>query len=69
MGPIHTIPLRIEEVCRTSDIQHKLTIIDDAGFMRVNDLDEIKDAELYDRLLNEFPHWLTKAQENGILVA
>ncbi|MBK8183205.1 MAG: VWA domain-containing protein [Candidatus Competibacteraceae bacterium] len=27
----------------------------------------IKDAELYDRLLNEFPRWLTKAREKRIL--
>ena len=32
--------------------------------MPVNDLDAIKDAELYDRLLNEFPRWLEKAREN-----
>ncbi|MDG4597445.1 MAG: VWA domain-containing protein [Candidatus Contendobacter sp.] len=44
-------------------------LIDNAGFMHVNDLDEIKDAELYDRLLNEFPRWLTKAREQGILIA
>lgn len=42
-------------------------VIDNAGFMAVNDIDAIKDAELYDRLLNEFPQWLTKAQEKGIL--
>ena len=37
--------------------------------MHVNDLDQIKDAELYDRLLNEFPRWLTKARGQGILAA
>lgn len=42
-------------------------LIDNAGFMQVNDLDQIEDAELYDRLLNEFPHWLTEAREKGIL--
>jgi hypothetical protein len=42
-------------------------LIDNAGFMQVNDLDAIKDAELYDRLLNEFPQWLTKAREKGLL--
>ena len=42
-------------------------LIDNAGFMQINDLDEIKDAELYDRLLNEFPHWLDKAREKRIL--
>ena len=43
--------------------------IDNAGFMPVNDIDVIKDAELYDRLLNEFPQWLEAARENGILAA
>ncbi len=42
-------------------------VIDNAGFMAVNDIDAIKDAELYDRLLNEFPQWLEKAQQKGIL--
>lgn len=42
-------------------------LIDNAGFMHVNDLDAIKDAELYDRLLNEFPRWLEKAREKAIL--
>ena len=42
-------------------------VIDNAGFMHVNDLDAIKDAELYDRLLNEFPSWLTKAREQGMI--
>lgn len=43
--------------------------IDNAGFMPVNDLDAIEDLELYDRLLNEFPQWLVKAREQGILSA
>ncbi|HRF62657.1 MAG TPA: VWA domain-containing protein [Candidatus Competibacter sp.] len=42
-------------------------LIDNAGFMQVNDLDQIKDAELYDRLLNEFPRWLERAREKAIL--
>jgi len=37
--------------------------------MHVNDLDEIKDAEVYDRLLNECPRWLVKAREKAILAA
>lgn len=43
--------------------------IDNAGFMQINDLDAIKDAELYDRLLNEFPRWLEKAREKRVLTA
>ena len=42
-------------------------VIDNAGFMHVNDIEAIKDAELYDRLLNEFPQWLTKAREKELL--
>lgn len=44
-------------------------LIDNAGFMQVNDLDVIKDAELYNRLLNEFPSWLVKAREKAIISA
>jgi len=42
-------------------------MIDNVGFMPVNDIDAIKDLELYDRLLNEFPRWLAKAREQGLL--
>ena len=42
-------------------------VIDNAGFMAVNDIDAIQDAELYYRLLNEFPSWLTKAREQGMI--
>jgi hypothetical protein len=42
-------------------------VIDNAGFMHVNDIEAIEDAELYDRLLNEFPQWLTKAREKELL--
>ncbi len=44
-------------------------VIDNAGFMAVNDIDTIKDAELYDRLLNEFPQWLEAARSQGLLAA
>ena len=43
--------------------------IDNAGFMHVNDLEAIGDAELYDRLLNGFPRWLADARQRGILTA
>jgi hypothetical protein len=39
--------------------------IKNAGVMPVNDLDAIKDLELYGRLLNEFPRWLVAARERG----
>jgi len=35
--------------------------------MQVDDIDTIKDAELYDLLLNEFPEWLVKAREKRLL--
>ena len=44
-------------------------LIDNAGLMPVNDLDAIEDLKLYDRLPNEFPRWLAKAREQGILAA
>lgn len=44
-------------------------VIDNAGFMAVNDIDTIKDAELYDRLLNEFPQWLEGARRQDLLAA
>ncbi|MBF0101652.1 MAG: VWA domain-containing protein [Desulfobacterales bacterium] len=42
-------------------------VIDNAGFMEVNDISNIKDKELYDRLLNEFPQWLNNAKEKKII--
>ncbi|MBK8183958.1 MAG: VWA domain-containing protein [Candidatus Competibacteraceae bacterium] len=44
-------------------------LIDNAGFMSINDLDGIKDAELYNRLLNEFPRWLEKAREKKVVAS
>lgn len=41
-------------------------VLDNAGFMPVNDMDVISDAELYQRLLNEFPQWLTAARQRGL---
>ena len=35
--------------------------------MHVNDVDTIKDAELYDRLLNEFPKWIEKARQKRVI--
>lgn len=42
-------------------------LIDNAGFMQIDDIETIKDAELYNLLLNEFPAWLTKAYEKRLL--
>jgi hypothetical protein len=44
-------------------------IVDNAGFFAVDDLKKIKDEELYDRLLSEFPHWLKEAKQKGIIIS
>jgi stress response protein SCP2 len=41
--------------------------VDNAGFFAVDDLAKIKDEELYDRLLSEFPCWLKEARKKGIV--
>ncbi|MFC1419056.1 vWA domain-containing protein [Streptacidiphilus cavernicola] len=42
-------------------------VVDNAGFFQVDDFDQVTDAELYDRLLSEFPQWLTEARRLGIV--
>ncbi|MEU3913004.1 VWA domain-containing protein [Streptomyces sp. NPDC029721] len=41
--------------------------VDNVGFFAVDDIDRIPDAELYDRLLSEFPSWIRAARQAGIL--
>ncbi|MEU8465960.1 VWA domain-containing protein [Streptomyces sp. NPDC029003] len=41
--------------------------VDNVGFFAVDDIDRLSDAELYDRLLSEFPAWLRDARRVGIL--
>ncbi|MFJ9077481.1 VWA domain-containing protein [Streptomyces sp. NPDC102278] len=41
--------------------------VDNVGFFAVDDIDAISDAELYDRLLSEFPSWIRAAGQAGIL--
>ncbi|MCO1656830.1 VWA domain-containing protein [Pseudonocardia humida] len=41
--------------------------VDNVGFFAVDDIDDVPDAELYDRLLSEFPSWITAARSAGIL--
>ena len=41
--------------------------VDNVGFFPVTDIDRIDDAELYRRLLSEFPDWLRAARAAGIL--
>lgn len=43
--------------------------VDNVGFFPVTDIDQIDDAELYRRLLSEFPDWLRAARAAGILAA
>lgn len=43
--------------------------VDNVGFFPVTDIDRIDDAELYRRLLSEFPDWLRAARAAGILPA
>lgn len=41
--------------------------IDNADFFHVNDLNQISDKELYERMLNEFPDWLKNAKQLKII--
>lgn len=41
--------------------------VDNVGFFAVDDIDGIPDPELYDRLLAEFPSWITAARAAGVL--
>ncbi|MBD0423544.1 VWA domain-containing protein [Streptomyces sp. TRM S81-3] len=41
--------------------------VDNVGFFAVDDISTVPDAELYDRLLSEFPSWITAARGAGIL--
>lgn len=41
--------------------------IDNANFFALDDIDEISDQALYDRMMHEFPDWLEKAKEKHIL--
>ncbi|WP_460067616.1 VWA domain-containing protein [Streptomyces sp. YKOK-I1] len=41
--------------------------VDNVGFFAVDDISAVPDQELYDRLLSEFPSWITAAGHAGIL--
>ncbi|MFB6752237.1 VWA domain-containing protein [Streptomyces sp. NPDC056353] len=41
--------------------------VDNVGFFAVDDIGTVPDPELYDRLLSEFPSWITAAGRAGIL--
>jgi hypothetical protein len=42
-------------------------IVDNCGFFAIDDLHDLSDAQLYDRLLEEFPDWLKAATAQGII--
>lgn len=42
-------------------------VIDNANFFQANDLDYLSDEDLYNKLLAEFPDWLSKARAANIL--
>ncbi|MGK5025163.1 VWA domain-containing protein [Janthinobacterium sp. RB2R34] len=41
--------------------------IDNANFFAVDDLRQISEAELYDRMMKEFPAWLKQARAKGMI--
>ncbi|WP_202901162.1 vWA domain-containing protein [Methylocaldum szegediense] len=41
--------------------------VDNCNFFALDDLHDISESELYDRLLNEFPLWLEQARRKGIV--
>ena len=41
--------------------------IDNVGFFSIDDIEQIDDAELYNRILSEFPAWLRAARTAGII--
>ncbi|GAA3201226.1 hypothetical protein GCM10020255_105970 [Rhodococcus baikonurensis] len=41
-------------------------VVDNAGFFALDDIDTVDDAQLYTRLLSEFPDWHKAAVAAGI---
>jgi stress response protein SCP2 len=41
--------------------------IDNVGFFSIDDIEQIDDAELYDRVLSEFPAWLRAARAANVI--
>ena len=42
-------------------------LIDNCGFFAVDDLHQLTEEQLYDRILQEFPQWLREARAKGII--
>ena len=41
--------------------------VDNANFFHIKEIEKTTDEELYNKLLNEFPGWITEAKTKGIL--
>ncbi|WAH55976.1 VWA domain-containing protein [Pseudomonas silvicola] len=42
-------------------------VVDNCGFFALDDLHDVSEEALYDKLMNEFPSWLKEARGKGIL--
>lgn len=42
-------------------------VIDNCGFFEIDDLNDVSESELYDRLMSEFPEWISSAKSAGIM--
>ncbi|WP_295388824.1 VWA domain-containing protein [uncultured Thiodictyon sp.] len=42
-------------------------LVDNCGFFAIDDLHDLTDEQLYDRLLAEFPQWLRAARTQGVI--
>ena len=42
-------------------------VVDNAGFFALDDIDQVSDDDLYQRLLSEFPDWMRAAKTASIL--
>jgi len=42
--------------------------VDNAGFFAIDDYRDIKDEELYSRIIREFPKWVDTVRAKGMLV-
>ncbi|AFZ66939.1 VWA domain-containing protein [Deinococcus peraridilitoris] len=56
---------RFQFLQRLDDLRGRL--IDNADFVAVNDIDRVGDAELYDRLVQEYPEFLRSAKAHRML--
>ena len=62
---VQLVGIRKEEFPYLNELPGR--VLDNAGFMQVQDIDSIKDAQLYNQLLNEFPKWLVQVKQRGLI--